>query len=113
MECRFEVLGEYRGIVHRDFFGSGCVVFGADFVEDAVDVISGEAVIAFEGHVFEEVADPGDFDSFIAGAGADEEAGGDAVHGGVGFGDESEAVGEGALMEFHFVSMGRCGVSRR
>ena len=101
LECRFEVLGEYCGVVHRDFFAGGCVVFGADFVEDAVDVISGEAVIAFEGHMFEEVADAGDFGSFVAGSGADEETGSDAVDGGVGFGDEGEAVGEGAMVEFH------------
>jgi hypothetical protein len=30
------------------------------------------------------------------------------VDGGVGFGDEREAVGEGAVMEFHFMVMGCC-----
>ncbi|MEY3460279.1 MAG: hypothetical protein RL215_3436 [Planctomycetota bacterium] len=66
MECGFEVFGEYRGIVHGDFFAGGRVVFGADFVEDAVDIISGEAFVTFEGHMFEEVADAGDFGGFVA-----------------------------------------------
>lgn len=60
------VFGEDTDVVDGMFFAGVGVGLGSEFIEFAVDIDGGATLCAFEHHVFEEVADAGDWGCFIA-----------------------------------------------
>ena len=96
-----DVLGEKRTVIEGDLFAGRGVIVRTDLVEDAVDVVGRVFFVPLEGHVFEEVTDAGDVGGFIARAGTDEVADGEAVCVGIEFGDDLQAVVEFGFMKDH------------
>lgn len=60
------VFREDADVVDGMFFAGVGVGLGAEFIEFAVDIYGGAAWGAFEHHMFEEVANAGDWGRFIA-----------------------------------------------